>query len=375
MEWVFLAVPSRCWPSSLCVSSLPYHAAGCTESGERTDMTHTNANDEILRLPEALARAAVGDAGLASVFSAQPFLLLDLRGEISDAQAGVLVAWIARQGCPVIGLASGDDDGAVHRACDARVNGIAEATPLLANIRQSPIAATVLVQLLRINERQALADALVAESLAYSTLQAGPEFKKWLDANRADAPAQHSDVGEAVLMEREGDLLKLELNRASNRNGMTVEMRDALIEALQLVLADDSIAKVQLSGRGKCFSTGGDLTEFGSAPDPATAHIVRSLALPGRLLAQCAERVTVKVHGACIGSGIEFPAFAGRLTATEDAYFQLPELKFGLIPGAGGTVSVARRVGRQRAAWLMLSGKRIDAQQALAWGLVDEIVA
>lgn len=350
-------------------------ALAARRTSARIDMSNAKTNDEILHLPDALACAIAGDAGSHSPFSSQPFLLLDTRGVISDAQSRLLLQWLAQKSCPVIGIADDADDCAILEACDVRVEDIAGAASLTANIRQSPVAATVLVQLLRINQRQALADALVAESLAYSTLQAGPEYKRWLDANRALAPAQHSDVGDAVLMERDGDGLKLELNRASNRNGMTVEMRDALIEALQLVLADDSIASVHLSGRGKCFSTGGDLTEFGSAPDPATAHIVRSLALPGRLLARCAERVTVRVHGACVGSGIEFPAFAGRLTATEDAYFQLPELKFGLIPGAGGTVSVARRIGRQRAAWLMLSGKRINARQALAWGLVDEIVA
>lgn len=338
-------------------------------------MTQAKTEDEILHLPEALACAIAGDAGSHSAFSGQPFLLLDTRGTSGDADARILIEWLVQQSCPVIGIADEADDGAITKACDVRVESVDAAASLISNIRQSPIAATVLVQLLRTNERQSIADALVAESLAYSTLQSGPEYRTWLDANRAAAPALHSDVGEAVLMEREGESLKLELNRASNRNGMTVEIRDALVEALQLILQDDSIARVQISGRGKCFSTGGDLTEFGTAPDPATAHIVRSLALPGRLLARCAKRVTARVHGACIGSGIEFPAFAGRVVATEDAHFQLPELKFGLIPGAGGTVSIARRVGRQRAAWLMLSGKRINARQALAWGLVDDIVA
>ncbi|MES2488988.1 MAG: enoyl-CoA hydratase/isomerase family protein [Pseudomonadota bacterium] len=343
--------------------------------GDQIDMTDTAANLEILTLSDALDCATAGDAGQRSPLSTQPFILLDTSGSIDEMQTQQLIAWIEERACPVIGLASEGDEWAVIRACDARVANVAEAAPLITNIQQSPIAATVLVQLLRLNARLPLLDALVAESLAYSTLQAGPEFKKWLDANRAAAPAAHSDSGDAVLVSRDGDVLSLELNRASNRNGMTVEMRDALVEALQLVVADDSITQVQISGRGKCFSTGGDLTEFGSAPDPATAHVVRSLALPGRLLSQCAVRVTVNVHGACIGSGIEFPAFASRMVATEDAYFQLPELKFGLIPGAGGTVSIARRIGRQRAGWLMLSGKRIDAQKALAWNLVDEVTA
>jgi enoyl-CoA hydratase/carnithine racemase len=61
------------------------------------------------------------------------------------------------------------------------------------------------------------------------------------------------------------------------------------------------------------------------------------------------------------------------VVASEDAWFQLPELSMGLIPGAGGTLSLPRRIGRQRTAWLALSGVRLDAATALRWRLVDAI--
>jgi enoyl-CoA hydratase/carnithine racemase len=67
-------------------------------------------------------------------------------------------------------------------------------------------------------------------------------------------------------------------------------------------------------------------------------------------------------------------AWAGRFTAASDAWFQLPELAMGVLPGAGGCVSLTRRIGRQRTALLVLSGKRITARTALDWGLVDQIV-
>jgi enoyl-CoA hydratase/carnithine racemase len=79
------------------------------------------------------------------------------------------------------------------------------------------------------------------------------------------------------------------------------------------------------------------------------------------------------VHGACIGAGIEVPAFAGRVLAAPDAYVMLPEVSMGLVPGAGGTVSITGRIGRWRTAWLALTGSRLDAHTALSWGLVDEI--
>ncbi|MGH8453093.1 MAG: enoyl-CoA hydratase/isomerase family protein, partial [Nevskiales bacterium] len=90
-------------------------------------------------------------------------------------------------------------------------------------------------------------------------------------------------------------------------------------------------------------------------------------------LAQCAERVEFHVHGACIGSGVELPAFGQRVTASKDTFLHMPELEFGLLPGGGGCVSIPRRIGRQRTAWWVLSGKRINTKTALEWGLVDEI--
>ena len=324
-------------------------------------------------LAQVLAWASDTDARRSfSPLSAQPFLLFDATdGNLPEPAYARIRSWLRELPCPSIAIAAASM--ALTPACDVVLDDAAAAGALLDNNRRSPIAAAVLVQLLRAIETLPVGDALTAESLAYATLQAGPEFRRWLEANRSMSPAVPTDEGPAVAMERDQETLRLELNRPSNRNGMSVEMRDALVEALQLVLSDDSIRRVRLSGRGKCFSTGGDLTEFGTAPDPATAHVVRSLAVPGRFLAACAARVEAHVHGACIGSGIEFPAFAGRVIAASDAYFQLPELKFGLIPGAGGCVSITRRIGRQRTAWLALSGQRIKAAQALDWGLADAI--
>ena len=83
--------------------------------------------------------------------------------------------------------------------------------------------------------------------------------------------------------------------------------------------------------------------------------------------------MTVRAHGACVGAGTEITAFAGRVIAAPDAFFALPEVRMGLVPGAGGSVSVPRRIGRWRAAWLMLTGERLTAETALRWGLADEI--
>jgi enoyl-CoA hydratase len=277
--------------------------------------------------------------------------------------------WLHRQPCPVIAVGG---EGAP--SADVMVADEGELDVLVTAIERTPVAAMTLVQVLRAVEELPLQAAMTVESLAYATLQAGAEYRAWLAAREERPQIVAGGEGGPVLLSREGGVVRAELNRPDNRNSLSVEMRDALVALFEMVLLDDSIERVELRGRGGCFSVGGELREFGLTPDPATAHRIRSIHNPGRLLARCAERVSCHVHSACIGSGIELPAFAHRVTAAPRSFFQLPELGFGLIPGAGGCVSISRRIGRQRTAWLALSGNKINARQALEWGLIDEIL-
>jgi enoyl-CoA hydratase/carnithine racemase len=150
-------------------------------------------------------------------------------------------------------------------------------------------------------------------------------------------------------------------------------MRDALVDAFELVRADSSITRVHLRGEGPSFCSGGDLDEFGTFDDPASAHLIRLQQSAGRAIDAVGARVTAHLHGACVGSGIELPAFAAEVVADPATFVSLPEVMLGLVPGAGGTVSLPRRIGRHRTARLGLTGERIDAATALAWGLVDRI--
>jgi enoyl-CoA hydratase/carnithine racemase len=225
---------------------------------------------------------------------------------------------------------------------------------------------------LRVGTSLGLADALVVESLAYSTLQAGPEHQAWL-ADRSVRPADDRSEP-AVVLDRHGEHLTVTLDRPERRNAYSVRMRDELVTAMQVASADPSITSVHLRGNGPSFCSGGDLSEFGSRPDPATAHVVRTLRSAGWWISQIAGRVTVHLHGACVGAGIELSAFAGRVEATGDTVIALPEVSMGLIPGAGGTASIAKRIGPSRTAWLAVSGLRLDAVTARRWGLVDHLV-
>lgn len=247
--------------------------------------------------------------------------------------------------------------------------------PSVAAIRSTaahnPLASVALVQLLRASVSLPTDDAVVCESFVYSMLQGGPEFARWL-AQRGPRTPRYEP--EPVLFDREADLLHLTLNRPEVRNAYNAAMREALLDGFDLFEADESLTRVIVDANGPAFSAGGDLNEFGTFSDPASAHLLRTTRSVARRIVRYPESVTFLVHGACIGAGVELPAFAGRVVATADAFFQLPEVSMGLVPGAGGTASVTCRIGRHRTAWMALTGARVDAATALAWGLVDEIV-
>lgn len=247
---------------------------------------------------------------------------------------------------------------------EAAVAGLADV------VAGRPLASAALAVLLQQTALLPVWEGLVAESATYSTLLAGPEFAAWLASTPHREQAQDGD--EPVLVSRHGDVLSLTLNRPERRNAYGHAVRDALISALEVARIDEAV-RVEISGRGLAFCSGGDLAEFGTAPDPATAHLIRLRHSAGQLIFDLANRVTAHLHGACIGAGVELPAFAGRVIAAPDTVIGLPEVAMGLVPGAGGTVSIVRRIGRWRTAWLALTGERISARHALRWGLVDEI--
>jgi enoyl-CoA hydratase/carnithine racemase len=216
---------------------------------------------------------------------------------------------------------------------------------------------------------------VITESLAYSTLQAGPEFARWLDER---GPARVPVIADPVLAERDdGDTLHIRFNRPQRHNAFSTDARAALLEALAVAQLDPSVTGIVLSGNGPSFCSGGDLAEFGTFADPASAHLARTRHSPALVLDALAARFgracRARVHGRVMGSGLEMAAFCGWIEAHGDSIFGLPELGLGLIPGAGGTVSVTRRIGRWRTAYLVLSGRTIDADTAVAWGLVDAI--
>ena len=241
-----------------------------------------------------------------------------------------------------------------------------------AGVSANPIAAVCLVALLRETSVLPAELGLVAESFAYSTLLAGPEHARWL-ADRTPRPPRTTEPAAMVRVARTGDTLDITLTDPDHRNAFGRRMRDELVEALALLDADNSIRDVHIRGEGPAFCSGGDLDEFGTTPDPATAHLIRTVRSVAAPIERHRNRIHMHVHGACVGAGAELTAFAGHVSAAPETEFRLPEVAMGLVPGAGGTVGITRRIGRWRTAYLALTGVLLDAETAHDWGLVDKV--
>ena len=278
---------------------------------------------------------------------------------------------------PVVVVALVDEPGVRAGWADLALgrdrDGAAALDALVDSVAAQPLAATTLAVLLRTGQERSVAAGLVAESTAYGLLQGGPEFGRWRSSRTIREPAD--ERGPAVLVDRREGELRITLNRPHRRNALDSSMRDGLAEALQIAVIDPSVTSVRLDGAGPSFCSGGDLDEFGARSDPVSAHLLRLARSPARLLAEVADRVVVHLHGDAVGSGIELAAFAHRVTAAPGTRISLPEVHLGLIPGAGGTVSLPRRIGRYRTLYLALVAESVDAATALDWGLVDAVDA
>ena len=291
---------------------------------------------------------------------------------------GVVVLGVHRRGPPPIDgleafdiLVSANPDAAAPwvGAKPETLDGLVE--QLRTAVERQPLAAAVCGQVLRMSLTLSFDQALALESLSYSMLLASKGFRAWREAT---AVRRRDDAAEPrVRLERRSGRLEIRLDRAKARNAVDAQMRDALVEALEFARMDPDQAPVVLSGEGPAFCAGGDLDEFGTADDPGRAHAIRLLRSPVALVHRMRGRVTANLHGACIGAGIEIPAAAGRVAARPGAFFRLPEVSMGLIPGAGGTASVPRRIGRHRTCYMAISDADLDVRRALSWGLIDAV--
>ncbi len=182
-------------------------------------------------------------------------------------------------------------------------------------------------------------------------------------------------MAKAVLLEREGRVAILTVNRPDKLNALNTEVRDLTLQYLAEIEGDDGIGAVVITGAGeKAFIAGADIQEF-EGRSPFDQREAMSFPRVFDVMAGFPKPVIAMINGFCLGGGCELSMSCDIRVASERARIGQPEINLGLIPGGGGTQRLPRLVGLGRAMKIILTGDMIGAEDALRIGLVDEVVA
>jgi len=180
---------------------------------------------------------------------------------------------------------------------------------------------------------------------------------------------------ETLIYEKKDSIAYVTLNRPQALNAYNIQMRNDLHEVLGAIRDDSEVRVAIFKGAGeKAFCAGADLSEFLTAPPPTEARRIRWQRDVWGLFLSIPQPLIAAVHGYVLGSGIEIALCCDIRIASEDAQFGLPEIGLGIIPAAGATQTLPRTIGRARALDMLLTNRRIDAEEACRIGLVNKVV-
>lgn len=171
-----------------------------------------------------------------------------------------------------------------------------------------------------------------------------------------------------LLLDRDGGVLTLTLNRPDKLNAIDNPLADALLDALRSAAADPAVRAVRLRGHGRAFCAGRDVS---APPTERDLELVQAVA---RAIVTHRCPVIAAVHGWTVGAGFEWMMNADVVVAANDTRFKLPEASLGVFVTGGLVATLPAAVGPMRAKALTLLGEAFDAPQALAWGLVYRCV-
>jgi 2-(1,2-epoxy-1,2-dihydrophenyl)acetyl-CoA isomerase len=184
---------------------------------------------------------------------------------------------------------------------------------------------------------------------------------------------------ETVDLTTDGPAARILLNRPDALNAWNEQFGTDLLDAVETVSGDESIRAVLITGAGRGFSSGADLKEQrgpddGGMPDlSARLKEIYHPIITG--LREMPKPVVAAVNGPAVGIGCSLALAADLIVAAESAYFLLAFVNIGLVPDGGSTAFLPARVGYARAAEMAMLGERVPAQQALDWGLVNQVVS
>lgn len=171
-------------------------------------------------------------------------------------------------------------------------------------------------------------------------------------------------------VERAGDVATITLDVPGKFNRVSMPARDQLSQVFTELDGDESIRFVVLTGAGGAFTAGGDIAGFLEKSPWVVSQLARNVAAPER----CSKPVIARLQGYVFGVGLELALACDFRIAADDVQLALPEATIGMIPGSGGTQRLARMVGLGRAKDMIMRGRRVHVDEALALGLVGEVV-
>ncbi|MBX7077936.1 MAG: enoyl-CoA hydratase/isomerase family protein [Nannocystaceae bacterium] len=179
----------------------------------------------------------------------------------------------------------------------------------------------------------------------------------------------------------EGPLAIITLDRPAARNAYSSAMVDSLVAALDAAERDEQVRAIILTGAGQAFHAGGDLKQmrdatgmFAGDPVALRRQYIEGIQRVPRRISLCDKPIVAAINGAAIGAGLDLACMCDLRVAAEGAQLGSTFVKVGLVPGDGGAYVLARAIGFARALELMLTGRVIDAHEALAIGLVHRVV-
>jgi enoyl-CoA hydratase len=176
-----------------------------------------------------------------------------------------------------------------------------------------------------------------------------------------------------VLVERDGPVGVVLLNRPKQLNALSGELMAALASALEELDADPEIRAIVIGGNERAFAAGADIGEL-AAGTPISLYENRRLDR-WDAIRDVRTPIVAAVSGFCLGGGCELAMLCDLIVASESAKFGQPEINLGVLPGAGGTQRLTRAVGKAVAMDMILTGRMLSAREALDFGLVARVVA
>src|SRR5919109_4360176 len=174
-----------------------------------------------------------------------------------------------------------------------------------------------------------------------------------------------------VVAQREPPIAVVRINRPEVRNALNVQVMDELVDSLEALDADDEVRAIVVTGDEQAFAAGADITGFVEATPITMLH--QALTTRWERIRNVRTPLIAAVSGYALGGGCELAMVCDIIVASETAQFGQPEVNLGIIPGAGGTQRLTRVAGKYRAMELILTGRRVKADEAKAIGLVSQV--